>query len=161
MHANHHERRGKRSRLLGSIFAPAPHSAPLSGETQNGAHRGSHMTTCAGIAVEKRKTAKRHGWRDVTASLTRAEIAESICTRFFAAPRQDDREVCAGRLDGGMATAGQRLQALSTERQEGELTGIDLAALLRGLGRDAKAAAASQAESAGASLQSLQTAKAA
>jgi len=151
MHAKHDERRGKRSRLLGSIFAPAPQSEPLSG-ARCGTNKTPRTTG---------KPARNYGWRNVTASLARAEMADDICTRFFADPRQDDRDFCAGRLDGGMVTAGQRLQALSTERHEGELSGIDLAALLRSAGRDAGAATAAQSESVGASLQSLQTAKAA
>lgn len=161
MHAKHHERRGKRSRLLGSIFAPAQYNSPLSGDQLGGARCDTHLTSRTSNPATARKPVKRHGWRDVTASPARAEIAKSICSRFFADPRQDDRDVCAGRRDGGMATAGQRLQALSSERQEGELSGIDLAALLRDFAGDARAAAASQAENAGASFQSLETAKAA
>lgn len=155
MTAKYYGHRGKRARLLGSIFAPAPHSAPLSGEPG-----GTYCGTGKSPRISSRKISIG-GWRDVTAGLARAEMAEDICSRFFTEPPQDSRDVCAGRLDGGMATAGQRLQALSTERHEGELSGIDLPALLCGVAREADRVAASQPESAGASLQSLLTARAA
>ncbi len=156
MHAKHHERRGRRSRLLGSIFAPAPHSAPLAGEQPSSTSRGRNPASRTAAQPSGLK-----GWRDVTASLERAEMAEGICARFFAEPPYDARQACVGRLDGGMVTAGQRLQALSTERHEGELSGIDLAALLRGVARGGDSTVAPQPQSAGASLQSLVTAKAA
>jgi hypothetical protein len=158
MNAKHHERRGGRSRLLGSIFAPAPHSASLMGEQPSGASCGLNPSPMPRTAA---RSSEQKGWRDVTASLERAEMAEGICTRFFADPPYDAQEACSGRLDGGMATAGQRLQALSTERHEGELSGIDLAALLRGVARGAESTVAPQPQSAGAYSQSLVTAKAA
>lgn len=156
MHAKHHERRGRRSRLLGSIFASAPKSAPLSGERRKVAHCESTTKPAT-----RHNPASRASWRDVTAALMRSDMAEDICTRFFAEPPQDDRDNCAGRLDGGMVTAGQRLQALSNGRAVDAESGIHTSALAHLGGEQADATAGQHPESAGAGLQSLLSAKAA
>jgi len=156
MNAKHHERRGRRSRLLGSIFAAAPDNTPHAGER----HRGAVTETGATSAKTGKSTA--HGsWRDVTAAHARTGMAEDICTRFFAEPPQDDRDSCAGRLDGGMVTAGQRLQALANGRVVADTHGIAASALAGCSREPADTQAERHAESAGACLQSLVSAKAA
>ncbi len=144
-----HDRQGRRARLLDSIFSHQRRAAPLSGALQQQADP---------------RPAQRpgpQGWRDVTAALFRGDIAQRLCSRFFCEPPHDVRDSCAGRLDGGMVTAGQRMQALSDQRLSGQPDSAEAASLLRAAACEGQAAAEQNVQSAGATLQSLLTVRAA
>lgn len=150
------DRRAKRSRILGSIFARTPRDTPASHERAASVqYRPSHAST---LRYTQTKPA---GWRDVTARLARETLAESLCSRFFARERSLAAPAHEGAPEAGFATAGQRLQALSKDAERSNAGHQSLAAVLEASACGAGIHEAEDAESAGAPLQSLLTAEAA
>lgn len=149
------ERRAKRSRILGSIFARTPRDTPASQDRAASVHyRPSDVST---LRYTQTKPA---GWRDVTARLARETLAESLCSRFFT--REENLAAAAreGKPEASFMTAGQRLQALSKDAERSNAGHQSLAAVLEA-SAGAGSREAEDAESVGAPLQSLITAEAA
>lgn len=150
------ERRAKRSRILGSIFARTPRDTPVSqGRAASVQHRPSNVSTL------KYTQTTPVGWRDVTARIARETLAESLCSRFFTREQNFAAAVHEGTPEAGFMTAGQRLQALSKDAERSDAGHHGLAAVLEASSCSAGSHEVQDAERAGASLQSLLTAEAA
>ncbi|RIA55674.1 hypothetical protein [Dichotomicrobium thermohalophilum] len=96
-------------------------------------------------------------WRDVTTRHARETLAERICARFFTR----DGAASSDAPETDFATAGQRLQALSGERDIGPLGQQNLAAILDASAPKAGTLAAKEDENGEAPAHAGLTAKAA
>jgi len=147
-----HGRRAKRSRILGSIFARAPHEAPAA--SQDRADRPCHAPNLPKRATTQSPAA---GWRDVAARAARETLADRLCARFFAG--RQTQAALASQTE--FVSAGQRLQSLCSHAGEADIGHQNVAALLEARARPSGAEAEQDGDTAGASLQAVLTAKAA
>lgn len=142
----------KRSRILGSIFARTPRDTSASSDPR--------FNFTGDQSIPKLKDPQQPpGWRDVTARLARETLAESICRRFFVPAEAR----AAGTVvpEGSLITAGQRLEALSTQGESAPGNQNNVAALAKASAHPASGKRTGTSESAGARLRSQLTAKAA
>jgi len=154
--AHTHHRRSRRSRMLTSIFERIPEMTAAS--SRPAASKSGNLNP----SLSKHRAERRPAtWREAAAGAVRRSIAGDLCGNFFAtAGRRPAATPDLSRADELM-TAGQGLQALS--EQAGPLSAMpeSLAEVLELTGHADRRREADCAESVGASLQSLMTAKAA
>lgn len=154
--AHTHDRRSGRSRMLTSIFERIPEMTAASSRLP-AAKSGSLRSSPSKHGAESRPVT----WREAAAGAVRRSIAGDLCGNFFATAgrrRADTPELIRG---DELVTAGQGLQALSDQAGPVSAMPESLAEVLELSGHVDRRREADCAESVGASLQSLMTAKAA